>query len=84
MKEAVHFQANWFGITSIIFSLAFWIYAHAPLPHQHSVYIDAALVGIMSCAIPTALIAAWRGSKWWLLALLGPLLGWVLILTASV
>jgi hypothetical protein len=78
------FQMNWFGIASIVFSLAFQIYVHAPLSPRHSVYIDVAFVGIMSCAVPAALIAAWRGSKLWLLSLLGPLSGWMLVLSVRV
>ena len=78
------FEMNWFGIASIVFSLAFQIYVRAPLGPQHSIYIDVAFVGIMTCAVPAALIAAWRESKLWLLSLLGPLAGWMLVLTASV
>ena len=57
------FQVNWFGIASIVFSQTFQIYVRAPLGPRYSVYIDVAFVGIMSCAVPAALIAAWRGSK---------------------
>jgi hypothetical protein len=78
------FQMNWFGIAGIVFSLAFQIYVRAPLGPQHSVYIDVAFVGIMTCAIPAALIAAWRGSKLWLLSLVGPLSGWMLVLSVRV
>jgi len=78
------FEMNWFGIASIVFSLVFQIYVRAPLRPQHSVYIDVAFVGVMTCAVPAALIAAWRGSKLWLLSLLGPLAGWMLVLTAGV
>jgi hypothetical protein len=76
------FQMNWFGIASIASPLAFQIYVRAPLGQRHSIYIDVAFVGIMTCAIPAALIAAWRGSKLWLLSLLGPLSGWMLVLSA--
>ena len=77
-------QMNWFGIASIVFSLAFQIYVRAPLGQRHSIYIDVAFVGIMTCAIPAALIAAWRGSKLWLLSLFGPVSGWMLVLSARV
>jgi hypothetical protein len=82
MKQ--RFQMNWFGIASIVFSLAFQIYVRAPLGPEHSIYIDVAFVGIMICAVPAAVIAAWRGSKLWLLSLLGPLSGWRLVLSARV
>jgi hypothetical protein len=78
------FQLNWFGIASIVFSVAFQIYVRAPLGPHHSIYIDVAFVGIMTCAVPAALIAAWRGSKLWLLSMLGPLSGWMLVLSARV
>ncbi len=81
MKQPL--QMNWFGIASVVFWLAFWIYAHAPLG-PHSIYTDVGFVGVMTCAIPAAFIAAWRSSKFWLLSLLGPLSGWMLVLSARV
>ena len=81
MKQPSNFQMNWFGVISVVFSLIFWIYVHIPPRPLHSIYIDVAFVGIMSCAIPAAIIAAWRGSKLWLIALLGPLSGWMLLLS---
>jgi hypothetical protein len=78
------FKMNWFGIASIVSSLAFQIYVRTPPGPQHSIYVDVAFVGIMTCAVPAALIAAWRGSKLWLLSLLGPLSGWMLVLSARV
>jgi hypothetical protein len=77
-------QMSWFGIAGIVFSLAFQIYVRAPLGQRHSIYIEVAFVGIMTCAVPAAVIAAWRGSKLWLLSLLGPLAGWMLVLSARV
>jgi hypothetical protein len=78
------FEMNWFGLASIVFSLAFQIYVRVPPIPQHSIYIDVAFVGIMTCAVPAGVIAAWRGSKLWLLSLLGPLWGWMLVLSAGV
>jgi len=80
MRRPSLLPINWFGLASIVFSVAFWIYVHLPLP-PHSIYMDVAFVGIMSCALPTALIAAWRGSKLWLIALVGPLSGWMFVLS---
>jgi hypothetical protein len=83
VRHEANVRDDWFGIASIVFSLAFWIYAHSPRG-PHSIYSDVAFVGIMTCAVPAALIAAWRGSKLWLLSLLGPLSGWMLVLSAKV
>jgi hypothetical protein len=81
VKQAPKYQVNWFGISSVLCTLSFWIYAHAQPVPLHSIYIDVASIGIMTCAIPAALIAAWRGSRWWLAALLGPLVGWMFLLS---
>jgi hypothetical protein len=61
--------------------VAFWIYAHLSLTHYsiyRPIYMRVAF-GILLCGIPTALIATWRGSKLWLIAVLGPLWGWMLL-----
>jgi hypothetical protein len=80
MKHLSSFSAHLFGVASLAFTLAFWIYVNLGFP-RHSYHLDVASVVILSCGIPASLIAAWRGSKLWLIALLGPLSGWILILT---
>jgi hypothetical protein len=78
MKQRSSLPVNWFGIASVLCTVAFWIYVDSPHP-RYSVYLDVAFVGILSCSVPASLIAAWRGSKLWLITLLGPLSGWMLI-----
>ena len=80
MKRPSSLPVNWFGVASVVFTLAFWIYVDSPhMGTRYSIYVDVAFVGILSCSVPASLIAAWRGSKFWLIALLGPLSGWMLI-----
>jgi hypothetical protein len=77
-------RANQFGITSILLSLAFWVYVYLPRdaanPHRFDVRVEIPLAALAR-ALLTALIAAIRGSKWWLLALVGPVFGGMLILS---
>ncbi|HSZ60540.1 MAG TPA: hypothetical protein VK828_02005 [Terriglobales bacterium] len=80
MKRVSCLEVNSFGIASVVFTLAFWVYVNLPF-HQHSQHLAVLFLGILSCGIPASLIAAWRGSKLWLIALLGPLSGWLLVLT---
>ena len=80
MKRHFTLPRNWFGIASVLFTLAFWTYVNLPFA-AHSQRLNVAFLGILSCGIPAALIAARRGSKLWLISLLGPLSGWMLVLT---
>jgi hypothetical protein len=80
MKQLSSLPVNLFGVASVAFTLAFWIYVNLPF-RLHSYHLDVACLVILSCGILAALIAAWRGSKLWLIALLGPLSGWLLVLT---
>jgi hypothetical protein len=64
----------------VLFTLARWTYVNLPF-EAHSRGLSVAFLGILSCGIPSALIAARRGSKLWLISLLGPLSGWMLVLT---
>jgi fatty acid desaturase len=49
-------------------------------PYVLYVLLPAILVG----AAVVAIAAAFQGSKWWLLALMGPVSGGLLLLTASI
>jgi hypothetical protein len=80
MRQPFSLSVSWFGIASVAFTLAFWIYVNLPFA-AHSQRLSVVFLGILSCGIPASLIAAWRGSKLWLIALLGPLSGWLLVLT---
>jgi hypothetical protein len=43
--------------TSLASSLTFWVYVHINLP-PHSIFIGAAIVFIVGCGVPTAILAA--------------------------
>jgi hypothetical protein len=80
MKQLSSLQVNLFGVGSVVFTLAFWVYVGLPFP-RHSYYLNWVFLFFLSCGVPAALIAAWRGSRLWLIALIGPLSGWLLVLT---
>jgi len=82
VKSPHSLRLNWFGIASILSTLAFRLYAFRS-HGNFSVYLDVAFVGILTLGIPASALAAWRGSKLWLITLLGPLWGWLFILTLS-
>jgi hypothetical protein len=66
---------NWFGIASVVFTLAFWIYIASPSAGRspYLKYMNVISLGILTLAIPASIVAARRGSKLWLISLLGPL-----------
>ncbi|MFZ1972029.1 MAG: hypothetical protein WAU89_04240 [Candidatus Acidiferrales bacterium] len=78
---------NKLGIASVFFYGLFRIYAlssFGPNTFMGGVYVQFGLVvGLLVGATIAAIIAAILGSKWWLLALMGPLMGVMLILGAS-
>jgi hypothetical protein len=77
-------RANQLGIVSVLLSLAFWVYVYLPRdavnPHRFDVRVEIPLTAL-ALALLTALVAAARGSKWWLLALAGPVFGGILFLS---
>lgn len=76
------------GLVSVVLSACFWLYTHStfgPNAFTRSPYVTFVLLpAILVAATAAAIAAALRGSKWWLLALIGPLVGTLLMLTASV
>lgn len=84
MLPGIRSRANQFGITSVLLSLAFWVYVYLPRdasnPHRFDARVEMPLAAL-SLALITALVAAKRGSKWWLLALAGPVFGGMLVLS---
>jgi hypothetical protein len=81
-------RGNLLGLSSVILTLAFWIYAHSsigPNAFSRSPYVNYILLpGMLVVAALVAIAAAFQGSKWWLLALVGPASGALLLFTASV
>jgi len=76
-------RANQLGIVSILLSLAFWIYAYVPRDPAHSRELRIEIpLGALALAMLTALAAGIRGSRWWFLALAGPILRGMLIMSA--
>ncbi|MGH9737271.1 MAG: hypothetical protein ACRD4X_01625 [Candidatus Acidiferrales bacterium] len=80
--------SNRLGVASVLLFLAFWIFVHSTVDldaFPHGVYIEFALTwGIISVATVAAVLAAIGGKKWWLLSLIGPLVGAMFMLSAGV
>jgi hypothetical protein len=76
------------GIVSLVLTVAFWIYVKSgigPNAFTRSPYVLYVLLpGMLVVAALVAAGAAFQGSKWWLLALVGPASGALLLFTASV
>ena len=85
MKKAK--TANCVGILSLILTTVFWAYVESnvgPNRFTKSPYVlFAVLPGMLVAAAIAAIAAAFLGSKWWFLALAGPLAGAILMFTAS-
>jgi hypothetical protein len=83
-------RGNQLGIVSVILSVAFWVYSSGSSSVSQDAFTRSPYVlyvllpGTLVAAALAAIAAAFWGSKWWLLALLGPLLGTMLLLSASV
>ena len=81
-------KGSWLGVTSIVLSTCFWLYVRSdfgPNAFTRSPYVWFVLLPtILVAASVAALVAAVRGSKWWLFALVGPLSGALLMSGASV
>jgi hypothetical protein len=87
MPVNIHSRANQLGIVSASLSIVFQIYVGSgfgPNAFTESPYVEFVLLpGVLVAATITAIVAALRGTKWWLLALIGPLTGAILLLTAG-
>ena len=68
------------GLGSLLISLGFYFCVYFDVDVSYP-YDLAALIVAFGGASLLALIAAWRGSRWWLLALLGPLVNAMFILS---
>ena len=83
-----HSRANQLGIFSVLLSVLFWFYVRSgfgPNAFTKSLYVWFVLLpGVLIAAAIAAIVAALRGTKWWLVALIGPLAGAMLLLGAGV
>ena len=81
-------RANLLGAVSVFLSLAFWAYADSgigPNAFTQSPYVIFVLLpGTLAIAALIAVVAALLGSKWWFLALIGPVSGALLLYSARV
>jgi hypothetical protein len=81
-------RANQLGIFSVLLSILFWFYVRSgfgPNAFTQSPYVWFVLLpGVLVVAAIAAIVAALRGTKWWLVALIGPLTGAMLLLGAGV
>jgi hypothetical protein len=83
----VRSRLDQFRIASVALSALFWFYVRlgfGPNVFTQSPHVEFVLwPGILIAAAIVAVVATLKGTKWWLLALLGPLSGAVLILSAG-
>ena len=81
-------RANQLGIVSVLLSILFWFYVRSgfgPNVFTKSPYVEFVLLpGILVGATIAAIVAAMLGTKWWLVALIGPLAGAMLLMSAGV
>jgi|GEM_PF-6683018 hypothetical protein len=76
-------QRNRLGVLSLVMSTMPWLYDVARwIPDNRYARLAFGPVAILAAAA-LAGAAATRSSKWWLIALIGPLAGIMLLLTAS-
>ena len=64
-------RSNRVGLASLILTAGFWAFRYIPTDWPYQVLVVGLVVTIAG-AVLTALIAGLGGSRWWLLALLGP------------
>jgi len=76
-------KANWFGICSVALSITFWVYMNLPLdPRNPGGYLSLGLlVTILTAALVSAVLAGLMGSRLWLVAAVGPLVGGMFLLS---
>jgi hypothetical protein len=86
MPLNVRSKPNKLGIVSVSLSVLFWFYVDSnfgPSAFTRRPCVEFVLLpGVLMGASIAAVIAAALGSKWWLLALIGPLSG-AMMLSAS-
>jgi len=83
MSIGAAIQRNQLGVLSLVLSAMPWLYDVARwIPDNRYTRIAFGPVAILAAAA-LAGAAASRSSKWWLFALIGPLAGIMLLLTAS-
>lgn len=75
--------ANLCGVASVAIMCGFWIcMRYSPAPHNvYLIFVGIPLVVLL--ALTLSIVAAARGSKWWLLSMLLPLSGILAILSAA-
>ena len=73
-------RTNWVGLVSLILTTVFWGFRYIPPAWPYQVLVLGVLVTIGGSVL-TALIAGIGGSRWWLLALLGPLVNGMFLLS---
>jgi len=87
MSMRLGVRGNQFGLASLLCSLAFWAYISIPVTASRvpaSTYITFIVLPLdLVVAFAAAIIAAAKGSRWWLLALLAPIVGALGLLSAS-
>jgi hypothetical protein len=80
-------RSNILGVISAALTLAFWAYADSgvgPNAFTRSPYVLYVLLPrILATSALLAVAAANWGSRWWLLALIGPAIGTILLLSAG-
>ncbi len=81
-------RGNRLGVLSVALTLVFWAFVNShigPNAFTESPYVFYVLCpGVLLVAGLAAIAAAVWGSRWWLLALVGPVWGVLLIFTAGV
>lgn len=88
MRLAVHSRPNLLGILSVALSACFFVYAFwdfGPNAFTSSPLDVLVPLAVLLAAAIAGIVAARTGSKWWLLAIIGPvvalmgmLLGWLM------
>lgn len=75
--------ANLCGVASVVLMCAFWIcMRYVPAPHNvYLIFVGIPLIVLLAMAL--TVVAAVRGSKWWLLSIVLPLSGILAILSAA-
>ena len=70
--------ANWMGFLSILLAISPVVYVfHADRFPDYALTESVVLIGGIGGSLAAALLAGLRGSRWWLLALLGGALDWL-------
>jgi hypothetical protein len=80
-------RGNQVGIASLVLTLLFWVYVYSGIgtdSFRHNPYvIFVVLPGTLVLTTLLSILAAFVGSKWWLVVLVGPAFGAMLLLSAS-